>query len=189
MRKEDWNWLKIIKLIFFIVGFILSFNYINKSNEWNILLISISGIILTFIALFYSLVFKKGIDESMNEDILDKKWKSVRESIFQEKFKGSKYEQKLERVKKMQEELEEITSMEKELDMKRLVRNSTYCLIAAIILLLVDLITGWKYVNKDGSFFTLRLIGSICLFCAIFWSINMIKTWDTLNKIKKIQTH
>ena len=69
--------------------------------------------------------------------------------------------------------------------MKRSVRNITYFLIASMILLLVDLITGWEFINKQGQLITLRAIGSIFMFGTVLSLVNLIRNWSILSEPEK----
>lgn len=159
--------------------------YVNNSNAFNVYFISISLGLLGFIQIFYQLIVGKTTLVSKKEKILEEEWDKVCKTIKLTKLNGTKYQQQLEIVDKLQDGLEKITSIEEELDIKLNVKRTTYGFIFTILLFFIDLITGWKYVDpQTGNFLAIRILGSFCFFYSLYYVYLILNSWYLLSDDK-----
>lgn len=188
-KNRDYN--EIIRRIitpFIKISFIIVFLSVTIqgtiTSECNLIILNASIGLLTFVAVFYSFVFKTELKQRRN-DLLIKKWKDNYDEfneylgeIHEEKDKTHpEYSVLLYASHKLDTLLEEISQLAEEININKFLNQCVSLFIFAIIFVVVDYVGAFETVSLGGFPFTYVWMGFVVMWFGIYVLLILIMAW------------
>ena len=173
---------ELFKASFFILWFLMVFA-VNSTSQWNSEIIVISIGLLTFVAVFYSLVVKRDF-EAKRDNLLSTNWNENIEN-FEELLEKIKNEAKSDRREhkklvaysfELNKLLESISSFESETDINKSLVTSSLFFLISIALFFFDNVTGFIF-PFAGSIYTARIVGFSAFWLSFYHTIKLLNIW------------
>jgi hypothetical protein len=191
MEDNNISW-KDVASILFLIGIIIAclstLDRVNKSDVWNVSMITISVGLLAFVAVFYSFVLKKEINDR-RESVLVEEWQkhipkiqellaSIQAELTQPQ---PQYANLSTTSTTLSQEFDDMSSFEKGMDINGHLSKAVFSFLLVIAIVFYDGISG-VYLSVDNSFFHIRLIGYIIFWVGLYFSFSLVICWQKLVK-------
>ena len=171
-------------IVFFIIVFLSVTIRGTITSKCDLIILSTSIGLLTFVAVFYSFVLTTELKQRRN-DLLIKKWKDNYDEFSE--YLGEIHEEKdkthpdysvlLYASRKLNALLKEISQLEEEININKFLNQCVILFIVAIICVVVDSVGEIETVSLGGFPFTYVWTGFMAMWLGIYVLLLLIMAW------------